>query len=225
MADKQKKKRTGTRAYRFMYAVFAGIFRVIFNYKVINRDKEPDQSKFVVCANHVTATDPIAICYAFRKNQVFFMAKKELFKVPVLAPMIKLLGAFPIDRGGNDVGAVKRAISIVKSGNPLGIFPQGHRYPGVDPRTTKTKNGMALIATKCEADIVPVYIWRKNNKFKLFGRTYIVIGDVIPFESLNYQPENPGEYARITKIAFDKICDIGEEFNRELENKKKKKSK
>ena len=148
------------------------------------------------------------------------MAKKELFKVPVLAPLIKLLGAFPIDRGGSDVGAIKSAMKIVNDGRCLGIFPQGHRYPEVDPRTTKTKNGMALIATRTQADIVPVYIWRKENKFKLFRRTYVIIGDVIPFESLGYDKDASGEYARITDIVFDKICTLGEEFEQSRKSSK-----
>jgi hypothetical protein len=82
---------------------------------------------------------------------------------------------------------------------------------------------MALIATKCQADILPVYIQRKHNRFRLFRRTYIVLGDIIPYESFGYDPEASGEYARITSIAFDKICDIGEDFERQLTEKKKKK--
>lgn len=225
MAKKAKKKvkRGGSRAYRVMYAIFAGIVSFIFNYKVVNPENEPDNEGCIVCANHVSATDAIALCYAFKKNQVHFMAKKELFKVPVLAPLIKMLGAFPIDRGGNDVGAVKKAIGLVEGGSTLGIFPQGHRYPGENPRNTKTKNGMALIASKTQADIVPAYIWRKKNRFKLFRRTYIILGKAIPFSSLCYDPEASGEYARITAEVFDKICSIGEDFEKELREKKSKK--
>jgi len=208
-----------------IYALFAGIVGVIFNYKVLNKEKERDEGGYIVCGNHVSATDAIALCYAFRKNQVKFMAKKELFKVPVLAPLIKVLGAFPIDRGGNDVGAVKKAVKIVEEGGCLGIFPQGHRYPGENPRDTKTKNGMALIATRAKADIVPVYIWRKKNRFKLFRRTYIIIGDMIKYEDLAYDSEANGEYARITDIVFDKICTLGEDFEAERQAKKNKKKK
>ena len=216
----KKKKKGGTRSYRIIYAIFSGIVGFLFNIKVVNKEREPDDGGYVICANHVSATDPIALCYAFRKNQVFFMAKKELFKVPVLAPLIKTMGAFPVDRGGNDVSAVKNAISLLSEKKSMGIFPQGHRYVGVDPRETKPKNGVALVSTKTGADILPCYIWRKNNKFKLFRRTYVIIGDVIPFDSLNYNPEASGEYARITNIAFDKICTLGEEFNAELKAKK-----
>ena len=219
----KKAKKGGTRAYRIIYAIFSGIVGFLFNIKVVNGDREPDDGGYVVCANHVSATDPIALCYAFRKNQVFFMAKKELFKVPILAPLIKVMGAFPVDRGGSDVSAVKTAISLVNEKKSMGIFPQGHRYVGVDPRGTKTKNGVALIATKTGADILPCYIWRKKNKFKLFRRTYVIIGERIPFESLNYNPDASGEYARITDIAFDKICTLGEEFEADLKAKKNNK--
>ncbi len=219
----KKAKKGGTRAYRVIYAIFSGIVGFLFNIKVVNGDREPDDGGYVVCANHVSATDPIALCYAFRKNQVFFMAKKELFKVPILAPLIKVMGAFPVDRGGSDVSAVKTAISLVNEKKSMGIFPQGHRYVGVDPRGTKTKNGVALIATKTGADILPCYIWRKKNKFKLFRRTYVIIGERIPFESLNYNPDASGEYARITDIAFDKICTLGEEFEADLKAKKNNK--
>lgn len=221
----KKPKKGGSRAYRVIYAIFSGIVGFLFNIKVINKDREPDSGGYVVCANHVSATDPIALCYAFRKNQVHFMAKKELFKVPLLAQLIKVLGAFPVDRGGNDVGAVKNAIALVNDKKSMGIFPQGHRYPGEDPRNTKTKNGVALIATKTGADILPCYIWRKKNKFKLFRRTYVIIGDVIPFTDLSYDPEASGEYARITNLAFDKICALGEEFEAELNAKKAQKGK
>lgn len=221
--NKKAKNQRGSRAYRIIYALLSGIIGFLFNIKVINKEREPDEGGYIVCANHVSATDPIALCYSFRKNQVHFMAKKELFKVPILAPLIKLLGAFPVDRAGNDVSAVKKAISLVEEKKCMGIFPQGHRYVGEDPRNTKTKNGMALIATKTGADIVPCYIWRKKNKFKLFRRTYVIIGERIPFSSLEYDPEANGEYSRITSLAFDKICTLGEEFEKERNEKKNKK--
>ena len=96
----------------------------------------------------------------------------------------------------------------------------------MDPRTTKTKNGAALITTRAEADVIPVYIMRKNNKFKLFRKTYVVIGDKIPYEALRYDPQGEGEYARVTGEIFDRVCTLGEEFERQKnETKKKKKAK
>ena len=227
MKKEKNKKAQGetSRTYRVIYKIFAGIVGWIFNIRVIRREEESDKGRFIVCANHTSATDAIVICYAFRKHQVRYMAKKELFKIPVLAPLIKLLGAFPVDRGGNDVGAIRKAVDMVKEGKCMGIFPQGHRYPEVDPRTTKTKNGAELIATRAEADIIPAYIARKNNRFKLFRRTYVVLGERIPYESLNYNKDADGEYARITSLIFDKVCVLGEDFESEQKAKKEAKRK
>jgi hypothetical protein len=72
---------------------------------------------------------------------------------------------------------------------------------------------------------VPVYIHRKNNTPKLFRRTYVIIGEKIPFESLGYDPEGSGEFARISNIIFDRICTMGEEFCKKLETENKKKGK
>lgn len=221
----KKAKKNGSRIYRFAYALLSGVIGFLFNIRVINAEREPDDSGYIVCANHASGTDPIALSYAFKKNQVHFMAKKELFKIPVLSFFIKLLGAFPVDRSGSDVGAVKKAIAIIEENKCFGIFPQGHRYKGENPRDTKTKNGLALIATKTKADILPCYIWRKNNRFKLFSRTYIIIGEKIPFSSLSYNPEVNGEYTRITDVVFDKICSLGENFEKEIKLEKEKDSK
>lgn len=220
---KKKTAKEGSRVYRFCYAVFARIVGWIFRVKVVGRENEPEDGGFLVCANHTSATDAIVICYAFRRHQVRYMAKKELFSIPVLAPLIRMLGAFPVDRGGSDVGAIRRAVEMVKEGKSMGIFPQGHRYISVDPRTTPLKNGAALIATRAEADIVPAYIMRKHNRFRLFRKTYVIIGEKIPYASLAYNPDANGEYARITAEIFDRVCTVGENFAKEKAEKKKRK--
>ena len=220
--DNQKNAR-GSRFFRVIYALLAGIIGVLFRITVVNRENEPSEGGYVVVSNHVSATDPIMICYAFKKHQVHFMAKKELFKIPIISGFLRMLGAFPIDRAGNDVGAIRNAVSIVEDGRCLGVFPQGHRYPGEDPRKTKTKNGAVLIASRTCAPIVPVYIWHKHKKGGLFRKTYVIIGEMIPFESFGYNKEESGEYSRITNHVFDKVCDLGEEFDpKEYKRSKKK---
>ena len=223
--NKKPKKREGSRFYRICYALFSKIVKILFRIKVVNPENEPEEGGYIVCSNHIAASDVVAICYAFKKRQIRYMAKKELFSIPLLSSLIKMLGAFPVDRSGKDVGAIKTSISILESGNSMGLFPQGHRYPATDPRTTKVKNGAALISTKTSADIVPVYIHRKNNTSKLFRRTYVIIGEKIPYEALEYNAEASGEYARISNLIFDRICTIGEDFREKLDKEKEKKKK
>ena len=216
-----------SKSYENLQKILGGLVRFIFRVHGHNVENEPGdgEGQYIIVSNHISNVDPILICSILKKQQPHYMAKKSLFKIPLLRGIIKAMGAFPVNRGGADVNAIKHAIKLLEDGKCVGIFPQGHRYPGEDPRNTRTKNGMALIATKAQANIVPAYIWRKNNRFRLFRRTYIILGDMIPFESLGYDPEASGEYARITNVVFDKICDIGEEFERERKEKKNKKRK
>ena len=75
----------------------------------------------------------------------------------------------------------------------------------MDPRSTPVKNGAGLIISRAECDVVPVYILRKKNTFRLFKKTYIIIGDKIDFASLSGK-----DNAEITSTVFDAICTIGE---------------
>ena len=222
--SKNKAKKDGSAFFRGIRAVLSGVVKMLFRIKVINPENEPDNGGFVVCANHISAIDPIVVCYAFKRHQVHYMAKKELFKIPVFSAFIRALGAFPIDRGGNDVGAIKNAVSLVEGGKCLGIFPQGHRYPKVDPRSTPTKNGAALISARTEADVVPVYIYCKGRKQRIFRKTYVIIGEKIPFEVFGYDREENGAYAKMTDVIFNKVCELGESFEEQLTKKKNKRT-
>ena len=207
-----KNKPNKSKFYRVIYALFAGIVKILFGIRVVNPENEPEVGGYLICSNHVSASDAVVICYAFKKNQAHFMAKKELFKIPLLSGLIRLLGAFPIDRGGSDVGAVKKAISMIKDGTSVAMFPQGHRHPGVDPRTTPVKNGAGLISSRAECDVMPVYVLRKKNTFRLFKKTYVIIGEKIDRATL----EALGDNAAITEYIFDKVCTLGENTAKEL---------
>ena len=200
------KKENKSRAFRFIYATLGWLVKILFGLKTVNPENEPEEGGYLICANHVSAIDAIAIAYAFKKNQAHLMAKKELFRIPLLRGLIKMLGAFPVDRGTADVGAIRKAVSMIEDGKSVGLFPQGHRYPKVDPRTTPIKNGAGLIALRAECDVVPVYILRKNNKFMLFRRAYVIIGKKIPYATL----ASFGEKGKVTQKIFNDICTLGE---------------
>lgn len=196
--------------YRVIRIIFVYIVKFLFNIHIINQhneDKIPEGG-FIICSNHYSALDPITICCALRKRQPHFMAKAELFKIPVLAQFLKAIGAYPVDRGRNDVGAIKKAMSLVEKGYGIAMFPQGTRYPNIHPSKTKPKQGVGFIAAHSNANILPMLIVTKNFKMKLFRRTDIIIGEPILFEELNYNKEVKGEYNRISDLVFNKICEL-----------------
>lgn len=198
-----------TKMYKFVHTVFMGGVKLLFRLKVIGAENEPAEGRLLVCSNHISAADPVLISAA-TKYMICYMAKKELFGIPLFGSFLKSLGVFPVDRRGKDVSAVKKAISILNEGGRVGIFPQGTRHPGENPRETALKNGAAMIAVHTKADILPVYIHRKDNTPKLFRKTVVVIGKPIKFDDLNYNEEASGEYIRIVNTIFDEVCKLGE---------------
>ena len=200
-----------SKTYARFQKYLGGIIRVLFRIHAHGAENEPVNTAYLIVSNHTSNADPVFLCASTKHQQPHFMAKKELFKVPLVNLLVKALGAFPVDRAGNDVGAIKKSINMLKDGKCVGIFPQGHRYMKVDPRTTTVKNGAAMLAVKAEAQVLPCYIKMKNNCWAPFRRVDVYIGSPIPFEELAYDPEAKGEYARISEYIFDRICTIGEE--------------
>ena len=202
--------------YRVMHFLFAWLARIILNVRVHGLENEPGDRKetFIVCANHISAADPVVLCAALRRHQPHYMAKAELFKIPVLNWIVKAFGAFPVKRGGADVGAIKNAIAMLEDGKTVGIFPQGHRYKGVHPSTTPVKNGATMIALHSGKPILPVLIKSKNYKTGLFRKIDVVIGKPISVEELAFDEQKGGEHARISRYVFDRICALEEELKK-----------
>lgn len=132
---------------------------------VEGQEHVPLSGRVVVAGNHDTSLDPFVIAHALPKERkVQFMAKKELFRNPVLGYIIGSGGSFPVDRQGNDVGAVRTALRILEAEGMLGIFPEGTRGG------TELHGGVALIALKAKAPIVPVGISKVKRRWTVrFG--------------------------------------------------------
>ena len=198
--------------YRFFRAVLYYPICLLCNLRIKGRENEPtaEEGTYLVIAPHRTWADPIYLCAALRHWQPHFMAKKELFKIPLLRGLIRSLGAYPVNRGGADVGAIKRTIAMLKDGTCVGMFPQGHRYNKVDPRKTPVKTGAAMIALKAGVPILPVYIQVKDNRHFPFCKKTLIIGSPITPEEMNYNPEAPGEYQRVADYLFERLCELGD---------------
>ena len=161
----------------------------------------------IVASNHTSFADVLVISAA-AKRQVRYMAKKELFRIPLLAPLIRALGAYPVNRGGPDVSSIKRTIELIEGGELIGIFPQGHRYGGQDPRTTEIKAGIGMITYRTKAPVIPVFLDGKAGKTSMFRKNVITFGEPIRFEELEFVKGGMTEYTRASQIIFNRICEI-----------------
>lgn len=179
----------------------------IYRVEIIGAENEPQQGPFLVCSNHISNHDVILIA-ACLQHQVRYMAKAELFKIPLLKQLISALGAYPVDRKRGDVGAIKKTISLLESGQVVGMFPQGHRYPGQLPASTPTKAGAGMIVAKTKVTVLPVSIENKKMRMRFFRKTTFRIGKPITFEAYDELSNNKSDYQMITDSIFANICSM-----------------
>lgn len=199
-----------SKAYIWVVKYLSGLVRFLFRITSYGSENEPraEEGPYIIISNHISNLDPIFLCCATKHQQPHFMAKKELFKIPLLSNLITALGAYPVDRGGADVGAIRRTIRMLEEGKSIGIFPQGHRQRGLDPKMTEVKNGVAMIAARSEAQVLPCFIRTKKRKFTPFCKVEVIVGKQIKFSELKYNPDASGEYSRIAKLLFERVCEL-----------------
>ena len=224
----RKKTKDTTPLYSALKVIVTPIYRLLFNVHVKGKENVPKTGGILLCPNHIGAIDVISIGVVCPR-QLTFIAKKELFSIPVLGWLIKALGAVKIDRGGSDVGAIKTAVSTIQDGKTVSIFPQGHRFPGVNPATTPIRHGAGLIAYYAKCDVVPVCIQLKKGKYSLFRRTDIIYGKPIKYSELGFSEGGRDEYARATELIYNSIVSLGDfaslpDYDPALEKQKKRKS-
>jgi 1-acyl-sn-glycerol-3-phosphate acyltransferase len=159
------------------------MLHVYFRGRIHNAERVPLQGPVVIVSNHASDFDPPILSSCMRRP-VAFMAKEELFKVPVLKDAIALYGAYPVKRGSADRSAIRAALSCLEAGWAAGIFLQGTRTP--DGRITEPKLGAPLIAAKAQAPLVPVSLWgthlilRKGSPLPRAVPVTVRIGEPIP---------------------------------------------
>lgn len=156
----------------FVYIVLTIVGRI----SSIDKRFVPRSGPVILASNHTAYLDPPALgCVSPRP--VIYMAKKELFDIKLLSLFIKPLGAIPVDRSRGDVAAIKLALATLKTGACFGIFPEGTRNKD---GTGKAQFGVALLAAKSGAPVVPVYV-QGTSEAKRFKKITVVFGEPMVF--------------------------------------------
>ena len=150
-----------------LYYVFS---QIVHPFKVEGKENMPLSGKAILCANHQSLQDPLALA-TYIKRKMHFMAKKELFNVKLLGKILSALGAFPVARGQNDLTAIRTAFKLLGEDKAMGIFPEGTRF--TDGEMHEAKNGVAMIALRTGAEVIPAYI---IGNYKPFRKMRLVIG-------------------------------------------------
>lgn len=184
------------------YSVIVWIVKIFlfpfYMIKVFGKENIPENKDIIVCANHWSNLDPIFLSISL-PIKFHYMAKKELFEIPVLRGILSKAGAFPVDREGSDLKALRHAISLIKDGNTLGIFPEGTRVKEVDRENMH--EGVGFIALKSKADILPIEI---ITSYRIFSKVELHIKEPIKIEKY-FNLKNKEAMNKISDDIFEKI--------------------
>lgn len=183
---------------------------LLFRLNVQGGGNLPAEGPVILAANHRSYLDPVVLALASRRP-VAYMAKAELFKIPLLGPLIRALYAFPVHRGAGDRAALRAAGEVLARGGVLGIFPEGTRQPG--PGLGPAQPGAALLALKGSAPIVAAALVGTDRPFVRRvglpwpGRIRVRMGaPIVPKEA----PEDRrAERERLTAELMRSLAELG----------------
>ena len=139
--------------YLLSRAILQPFFHAYFRMERIGREHIPKDGPVIIAANHRSFLDPFVIGMMLRRP-LYFVAKAELFKNPIVAWWLSSLGAFPVDRGHGDRDAMDTARRILERGDCVVIFPEGTRIrPGA---LASPRRGVGRLALQSGAPVVPI---------------------------------------------------------------------
>lgn len=212
--------------YRFLHKLLAKFIRFFFNIKVIGKENEPKEGAVIVCANHLSFFD-VVILGAALNRPLRFLAKKEVFKIPILSGLIKALGAFPVDRSSvaSSANSVKTSLHLLSLGESVMLFPQGHRQAGhaPDEPEIQIKHGVGMMIKRSKAPVLPICIQSRKWTIRMFKRIYVSIGEPIYYEEFDFTEGGTEEYSEASEKVFSHICSLIIK-DKDVRSKKKKKA-
>lgn len=188
--------------YRTIRIFLSIIFRIIYKLDIEGLQNIPNKGRIILCSNHMSVLDPIILAIAVPRS-ISFMAKKELFKYKFLKKMLYLLNAFPVDRQGSDLSAIRSSLKVLKREKILGIFPEGTRRSEMDLENVKA--GISLISIKSKSPIVPVFI---DSKYRLFNRVKVRIGEPIDLNIYYDKKLKTEDHKKISKDILKSIYSL-----------------
>jgi len=189
--------------YTFGKALVKTALTPLYRFEVIGLEKFPKEGGVLLCSNHIHALDPPVVGMTAPRT-VHFMAKEELFKLPILGPILPKVNAFPVKRGMSDREALRSALKILKSGEVMGLFPEGTR--STDGILKKGLSGAGFFALRGDADVVPCAI---VGPYKAFRKVRVVYGEPIAMAPFRERKASADE---VTEVIMDRIKTLLDEY-------------
>lgn len=157
--------------YQLAKVTILAVAGVVWRARATGTRNVPRDGPLIIACNHRAYLDP-PILGAYSPREIRYMAKRELFEIPLLGPTIRAVGAYPVDREGSAMAAIKRSLEVLKTGGCIGIFPEGGRNAD---GSKEARGGVALLASLSGAPVVPAAIVG-TDRAKQFAAMKVAFG-------------------------------------------------
>lgn len=203
-----KKKRAKRRQYprmKLSYWLVLSLARLFF--KICFRLKVYGLEHFrpgagIIASNHTSLYDPEVVSSAC-PEEVHFLAKESLFRIPVLGRLIRVLNSHPVSRDASDAATFRLIIQLLQQGRKVILFPEGNRSP--DGEIQGLERGLSFLVQKAKCRIIPTYVsgtfeaWPRTRPIpKFWGRMTCSFGTPIDWEEFEGLDKKEG-MAKITE--------------------------
>lgn len=164
--------------YKFAQVLVKLFVYSFFEVKVYNKPELSDDG-LVIVPNHISALDPLIIASVF-DDPVYYLGKEELFENTFTNKLISSLGAIPINRDKPALSSMREVLSLLKNKKKICVFMEGTRVKEFD--INNAKSGVALLAVKGKADILPIRI---KSTYKIFSTVEVHFREKIKREDID----------------------------------------
>jgi len=191
--------------YNLFYSAGNFLLKVFLRFKKNGDEFIPRDGGVIIASNHAAYIDPPLLGMA-SPREVYFLAKKELFRIRLFGWFIRTLNAVPISRGGFDRKGLKRSVELLKKGKALVLFPEGTRSK--NGKLKEARPGIGKVALEACVPIVPAYIQNSRDLIcALKGKKQVSVRFGSPIETswLRNIPQNKDGYRIIGQEIMRRI--------------------
>jgi len=176
----------GWSGYRLLFAVY-------FRWRVYHNERVPLQGSVILAANHASFLDPPLVGSGLNRD-INYLARKSLFRYPVLGWILRAVNAVPVDRDGGGAAGLKAIMDRLHGGGAIILFPEGTRTQNGELQLARS--GVGLTVIKSEAPVVPVRVfgtyeaWGKGISFPKPHRVAVKYGEPMNFAKLRAEAKD-----------------------------------